>query len=87
MAANIKGSNNIIGIQNPVVDDLITKLIAAQEKSDYVAYVKALDRVLLFENYVIFQWHPFCILSFVHMETFVCKIHTWGWRLLCPPRF
>jgi len=56
-SANIKGSNNIIGIQNEVVDELIKGLVAAQEKEDYVAYVKALDRVLLNENYMIFQWY------------------------------
>ncbi len=56
-AAEMQGSNNVIGIQNPVVDELITGLIAADEKSDYVAYVKALDRVLLSENYLIFQWY------------------------------
>lgn len=56
-SASIKGSNNIIGIQNPVVDALIQGLISAQEKTDYVAYVRALDRVLLHENYMIFQWY------------------------------
>ena len=56
-SADIKGSNNIIGIKNEVVDALIKGLISAQEKADYVAYVKALDRVLLHENYMIFQWY------------------------------
>ncbi|MBR1601211.1 MAG: ABC transporter substrate-binding protein [Alphaproteobacteria bacterium] len=56
-SADIKGSNNIIGIKNDVVDDLIKGLVSAQEKDDYVAYVKALDRVLLSENYMIFQWY------------------------------
>lgn len=59
-AADIKGSNNIIGIKNPVVDELIKGIIGAEEKDDYVAYVKALDRVLTYENYLIFQWYsPF----------------------------
>lgn len=56
-SANIKGSFNMIGIQNPVVDDLIKGLIAAQNKEDYVAYVKALDRVMLQETYMIPQWY------------------------------
>lgn len=56
-SADIKGSNNIIGIKNEVVDSLIQGLISAQEKEDYIAYVKALDRVLLHENYLIFQWY------------------------------
>lgn len=59
-AADIKGSNNIIGIKNPVVDELIKGVIGAEEKDDYVAYIKALDRVLTYENYMIFQWYsPF----------------------------
>ena len=57
LAADMNGSNNIIGIKNPVVDELIKGLISAQQKEDYVAYVKALDRVLLSENYLIFQWY------------------------------
>ncbi|MBO4285462.1 MAG: ABC transporter substrate-binding protein [Alphaproteobacteria bacterium] len=58
--ANIRGSYNIMGIENKVVDDLIEKIISAQDRSDYEAYVKALDRVLLNEYYLIFQWYsPF----------------------------
>lgn len=56
-AADMNGSNNVIGIKNAVVDELLTGLVSAQEKEDYVAYVKALDRVLLNENYMIFQWY------------------------------
>lgn len=56
-AADMNGSNNVIGIKNEVVDELLTGLVSAQEKEDYVAYVKALDRVLLNENYMIFQWY------------------------------
>lgn len=55
-SAVIEGSNNIIGIQNDVVDALIRELVEAQEQDDYVACVKALDRVLLAEHYMIFQW-------------------------------
>ncbi|MEE6206658.1 MAG: extracellular solute-binding protein [Alphaproteobacteria bacterium] len=56
-SADIQGSNNVIGIKNPVVDALIEGVISAQEKEDYVAYVKALDRVLLHEHYIIPQWY------------------------------
>jgi len=55
--ANTRGSYNIMGIENKVVDDLIEKIISAQDRSDYEAYVKALDRVLLNEYYLIFQWY------------------------------
>ncbi len=56
-SAGMNGSNNVIGIQNKVVDELLKGVISAQEKEDYVAYVKALDRVLLHENYMIMQWY------------------------------
>lgn len=56
-SADSKGSYNVIGIKNSVVDSLIDGLIKAQEKEDYEAHVKALDRVLLNEHYLIFQWY------------------------------
>lgn len=56
-SADAKGSYNVIGIKNPIVDNLIEGLVKAQEKEDYEAHVKALDRVLLNEHYLIFQWY------------------------------
>lgn len=56
-AADIKGSYNMIGIKNPVVDELIDHIVKAKEKDEYIAYIKALDRVLLHEDYLIFQWY------------------------------
>lgn len=56
-SANVEGSNNIIGIKNPAVDELIKKLIETKDNEHYTAYVKALDRVLLFNHYVIFNWY------------------------------
>ena len=56
-SAQIKGSSNIIGIQNPAIDKLISKLIETEDNEKYTAYVRALDRVLLFNHYVIFNWY------------------------------
>lgn len=56
-SADIKGSYNFMGIKNPVADKLIEGLIAAHDQESYAAYVKALDRVLLHENYIIPQWY------------------------------
>ena len=56
-AAENKGSYNIIGIQNQVVDELIDKLLKTHDKDDYEAHVRALDRVLLSEHYLSFQWY------------------------------
>ena len=56
-SADVKGSYNIMGIKNPVVDSLIDKIVTAQDKQHYEAYVKALDRVLLSDYYLMFQWY------------------------------
>ena len=56
-SAGVSGSFNLIGIKNPVVDELLDGMVAAQSKEDYQAYIRALDRVLLNEHYMIMQWY------------------------------
>ena len=56
-AADIKGSSNLLGIKNPVIDELLQSLVSAQTKEEYVSYIKALDRVLLNNHYMIMQWY------------------------------
>jgi len=56
-AADRPGSQNVIGIKNPAVDALIDKIIAAHDRKSLVTAVHALDRVLLWNHYVIPQWH------------------------------
>ncbi len=56
-SADLPGSRNLIGIKNPVVDGLIRELINADSREDLVAAVKALDRVLLWNQYMIPQWY------------------------------
>ncbi|MBO0764068.1 MAG: ABC transporter substrate-binding protein [Hyphomicrobiaceae bacterium] len=59
-AADKPGSANVIGIKNPTVDTLIDKVILAKDRSELVAATRALDRVLLWNHYVVPQWHsPF----------------------------
>ena len=55
--ADIKGGRNYIGIKDPVVDDLIEKIIRAKSRTELVALTHALDRILLSGYYVIPQWH------------------------------
>jgi microcin C transport system substrate-binding protein len=55
-AADQPGSENVIGIKNPAVDAIIEKVILAASRNDLVAAIKALDRVLLWNNYVVPQW-------------------------------
>jgi len=56
-AAKTPGSRNLAGIQDPVVDALIEKVIRAKDRKSLVAACKALDRVLLWGHYVIPHWH------------------------------
>ena len=56
-SADTPGSYNIMGIKNEVVDSLIEKIISSSKREEYEATVKALDRVLLHEYYLIFQWY------------------------------
>jgi microcin C transport system substrate-binding protein len=55
-AADQPGSENVIGIKNPAVDAIIEKVILATSRNDLVAAVKALDRVLLWNEYCVPQW-------------------------------
>ena len=55
-AADQHGSLNIMGIKNPAVDAVIDKLVVAKTIPDLVAAAKALDRILLWNYYVVPQW-------------------------------
>ncbi len=55
-AADQAGSDNVIGIKNPAVDAMIDHVISAKDYVDLVAAAKALDRVLLWNHYVVPQW-------------------------------
>jgi microcin C transport system substrate-binding protein len=54
--ANQPGAKNTIGIQNPAVDSLIDKVIFAKDRPTLVAATRALDRVLLWNFYVVPQF-------------------------------
>lgn len=56
-AADNAGSRNIAGIKSPVTDKLIERVIFATDREDLVAATKALDRVLLWNHYVVPQWN------------------------------
>ena len=55
-AADQPGSRNLIGIKNPAVDAMIDAVIFAKSRADLVAATHALDRVLLWNDYVVPQW-------------------------------
>jgi len=56
-AADRAGSSNFAGIKNPVVDALIDKVVTAASWDELVTVTHALDRVLLWGDYVIPQWY------------------------------
>lgn len=54
---DVIGSQNAAGVNHPVVDALVEKLINAQNKQDLIHTTRALDRVLLWNFYVVPHWH------------------------------
>jgi microcin C transport system substrate-binding protein len=55
-AADRPGSRNLPGIKNPAIDALIDRIIFAKDRAELVASCKALDRVLLWNCYVVPQF-------------------------------
>ena len=56
-AAKQDGGDNVMGICNPVVDALVKLVVNAPDYAHLVASTRALDRVLLWNWYVVPQWH------------------------------
>jgi microcin C transport system substrate-binding protein len=56
-AAAVKGGRNMAGIKDPAVDALVERVIFAKDREELVAATRALDRVLLWNHYVLPQWH------------------------------
>ena len=56
-AADAPGSRNLVGIKDPVVDELIESLIQAPNREELIVRTRALDRVLLWGFYIIPAWH------------------------------
>ncbi|WP_083235810.1 extracellular solute-binding protein [Halomonas caseinilytica] len=55
--AHAPQSSNLIGLENPIIDDLVERLIAADTRAELDTAAQALDRVLRWGFYVIPQWH------------------------------
>ncbi len=52
-AADQDGTRNYMGVKEPAVDGMIEAMLVARERDEFVAAVRALDRVLLSGDYVI----------------------------------
>ena len=56
-AADQPGSRNYMGAKNPAIDAMIAAMLAARSREDFVAAVRALDRVLISGFYVVPLFH------------------------------
>jgi microcin C transport system substrate-binding protein len=56
-AAGREGSMNLIGIKSPAIDKLVDHVIFAKDRDELVAATHALDRVLLWNEFVVPQWY------------------------------
>jgi microcin C transport system substrate-binding protein len=52
-----EGSNNYAGVKNPAVDALLARIASANSLEELIPAGRALDRVLLFEHYMIPHWN------------------------------
>ncbi len=55
--ADMVGSRNYIGVKDPVIDTIIEDIVQAQTREELVAQVRAMDRILLWNHYLIPMWH------------------------------
>lgn len=51
--ANVPGSFNYVGANSPAIDAMLKALLAANSQEDFVSAVRALDRVLISQHYVV----------------------------------
>jgi len=56
-AADTEGSRNWMGARNPAIDALVETMLTSETRDDFIAAVRALDRVLISGRYVIPIWH------------------------------
>jgi len=56
-SAKQKGTRNLPGINNPVVDALVEKIISAENREKLIIASRALDRVLLNQDYLVPNWY------------------------------
>lgn len=55
--ADVVGSQNIIGLKDPVVDQLVEQLIQADSRESLILHTRALDRVLQWGHYVVWNYY------------------------------
>lgn len=58
VAADTSGSSNYAGVKDPIVDELITKIVSSKNYNELLLYSHALDRIILWGHYVVPLWTP-----------------------------
>ncbi len=56
-AAGQEGGDNVMGVCSKVIDALVDKVVNAKDRDAQVAAARALDRVLLWNWYLVPNWH------------------------------
>ncbi len=56
-AANAPGSRNYTGINSPALDAMIEALVGAKTRDELITAARALDRILMWGNYVVPLYH------------------------------
>jgi microcin C transport system substrate-binding protein len=56
-SADTEGSSNLMGIRDPAIDALLAHAVSATKRSELVASLRALDRVLRHGYYAVPQWY------------------------------
>ncbi|MEW6449852.1 MAG: extracellular solute-binding protein [Pseudomonadota bacterium] len=56
-AADEQGTRNYMGVKSPAIDAMIAAMLKARERDDFVAAVRALDRVLMSGFYLVPLYH------------------------------
>jgi len=56
-SADQDGSRNLMGVQHPVVDALVEKIISTTSREELIIACRALDRVLLHGDYLVPNWY------------------------------
>ncbi len=63
--AEVEGSRNLMGACHPAIEALVDEMLSAPSQDDYLAAVRALDRVLISQRYVVpFHHNPISRLAF-----------------------
>src|SRR3989344_1194288 len=55
--AGVEGSDNLIGVKDPVVDALIEKVAQAKTRPELIEVLRSLDRVMCHQHYFVPHWY------------------------------